>query len=159
MSTEYTKDVIRDLVAGRLPWEMVKNMMSNPKDKNRLKLLLEIEQERVPWDEKIILPLAEHLYIVEKGGTHIVKATCGYEFGDYRDNWKEKAIIYVRDTLESLREIYVGPRAGDPEKMVLREFYCPECGELLEVDAVAPGYPILNKFIPDLETLYNEWLD
>jgi len=78
MSTQYSNDVIRDLIDGKLQWEMVKNIMSGQKDNSRFKILLEIEQERVPWDDKIILPLAEHLYIVEKKGGKIVKAACGH---------------------------------------------------------------------------------
>ena len=31
------------------------------------------------------------------------------------------------------------------------------CGELLEVEALPPGYPILFDFLPDLDGLYGEW--
>jgi len=86
-----------------------------------------------------------------------VKSFCGHEFGDCLENWKEKALVYVRDTRESMNEIFPGPRACDVKKMNLREFYCPGCGELLEVEAVPPGYPILFDFQPDLDGLYGEW--
>ncbi len=42
--------------------------------------------------------------------------------------------------------------------MELREFYCPGCHALLEVEAVPQGYPIVFDFLPDLETFYAQWL-
>ena len=47
----------------------------------------------------------------------------------------------------------------DPEWMELREYFCPACWCLLEVEAVPPGYPVVFDFLPDLETFYREWLD
>jgi len=64
----------------------------------------------------------------------------------------------VRDTDETLREIYPAMMHCDPEWIVLREFYCPGCYTVLEVEAVPPGYPIVHDFQPDLETFYREWL-
>ena len=40
----------------------------------------------------------------------------------------------------------------------LREYFCPGCKTLLEVEAVPPGYPISHDFVPDLEGFYGEWL-
>jgi acetone carboxylase gamma subunit len=34
--------------------------------------------------------------------------------------------------------------------MVLREFYCPGCGKMLDVEAVPPGYPLIFNFEPEL---------
>lgn len=149
MAEGYPKDLIRDLIDGKLPPEMVKQIMSAPKDEDRFQKVLEIEQERVPWKEKILVPLQEHLYVVQKGKEKIVKCSCGYEFGDYRRNWKESALVYERDPSDG--EIYVGPRGADPEWMILREFYCPGCAAQLEVEAVPPGYPFIFTFLPDLE--------
>ena len=151
MSIGYPKDVIKDLIDGKLPWEMTKNIMSSPKDDDRFMKVLEIEQERVPWPEKIIMPYAENLYIVEKGKERIVKCICGHEFGDYRINWKDNALIYIRDTAEKLEEIFPGPRKCNPEWMHIREYYCPTCGILLEVENLPLGYPIIFDFLPDLD--------
>jgi acetone carboxylase gamma subunit len=38
--------------------------------------------------------------------------------------------------------------------MELREFICPGCYTLLEVEAVPPGYPVIFDFKPDLEAFY-----
>ena len=155
----YHKDWIRDLVDRKLPWQLTKQMMSEFKDANRFDHYIKVLQERVPWDEPILLPIGEHLYIVQKDdGERVVKCDCGREFGDYRQNWKLEALVYIRDTREKLDEIYPGHRKCDPEWMELREFYCPGCATQLEVEAVTPGYPLIFDFLPDLETFYRDWL-
>jgi acetone carboxylase, gamma subunit len=156
--TIVTKRALEDMMDGKLPWPDVHRIMSSFKDPDRFDKYVEILQSRVPWEEPIILPLTPHLYIVKKGNEYLVKCDCGHEFCDYRKNWKTKALIYVRDSEDSLEEIWRGPRKPDPNKNEIREFYCPGCGTQLEVDAVPPGYPILMNFLPDLETFYREWL-
>jgi acetone carboxylase gamma subunit len=155
----YPKDWIRDLVDGSLPWQLTKRMMSEFKDADRFDKYLAVLQERVSWDERILLPVGEHLYIVEaEGGNRIVKCDCGHEFGPYTQNWKLGALVYVRDTREKLDEVYPGHRKCDPEWMELREFYCPGCAAQLEVEAVTPGYPLIFDFLPDLDSFYRDWL-
>ncbi|MAF47623.1 MAG: acetone carboxylase subunit gamma [Rhodospirillales bacterium] len=157
--TEYTKDTIADLVDGKLSWAHLKEMMTNFKDPDRFDIYLAVLQERVPWKEKILLPLGPHLFVVRKDdGSLVTKSTSGHEFGDYRENWKLKARIYVRDTDEAYREIYPEMMHADPEWMELREYYDPIDGTLLEVEAVPPGYPIVHTFQPDLEGFYRDWL-
>ena len=121
--------------------------------------MLSIYQNRVPWDEKILLPYGENLFIVEtSSGERIVKCVCGYEFGDYHVNWKLSALIYVRDAQDKMGVLYPRMMSSDPDWMELREFYCPGCKRQLEVEAVPPGYPIMFDFQPDLETFYEDWL-
>ena len=156
--SSYPKDLIRDLIDGRLPWQTTKQVMSDFKDDGRFETYLEILQERVPWKERILLPLGEHLYIVQKGKDRIVKCDCGHEFGLYTENWKLAASIYVRDNEEKLEEIYPGDRKCDPNWMEIREYYCPACLTQLETEAVTPGYPVVFDFVPDLEGFYRDWL-
>lgn len=155
----YTKDWIADLVDGRLPWQLTKQMMSDFKDADRFDKFVAVLQDRVPWPERILLPIGEHLYIVRKAdGAIVTKSASGCEFGDYRANWKLKALIYVRNTRESLEEIYPGHRKCDPAWMEVREYYDPLDGTMLEVEAVTPAYPIVHDFLPDLEGFYRDWL-
>lgn len=157
--TQYSKEVIADLVDGRLPWKMLKEMMSKYKDPDRFDKYLSVLQDRQTWKDTILLPLGPHLFIVRKDdGSIVTKSTSGFEFGDYRENWKLKARIYVRDTNESYREIYPDLMHADPKWMELREYYDPLDGTLLEIEAVPPGYPIVHSFQPDLEAFYREWL-
>lgn len=150
--SSWPKEMIRDLVEGRLDPETLKLVQSRPKDDDRFRKVLEVEQERVPWKEKIILPLQEHLYVVLKGKDRIVKCSCGHEFGDYRGNWKLSALVYERDPQDG--EIFRGPQGADPGWMILREFYCPGCAVQLDVECVCPGHPILFNQQPDIDGFY-----
>lgn len=150
----WSKETLRSLIEGRLDGETIRQIQRSVKDEDRFEKMLEIEQERVPWKERILLPLQEHLYVVEKERRRIIKCSCGYEYGDYQENWKLKALVYERDATDG--EVYVGPRACDPAWMVLREFYCPGCGTQLEVEAVPPGHPFLLNQIPDIDGFYEQ---
>jgi len=146
-----------DLIDGQLSWPQLKEIISHPKDPDRFQVVMNALRERLGWEEPVLLPLAEHLYVVQKGSQRIVRCDCGFELGDYRENWKTKTRVFVRDDESLLREIYPQMMHCDPEWMELREFYCPGCFALLEVEAVPPGYPVLFDFEPDIDGLY-EWL-
>ncbi|HHW37275.1 MAG TPA: acetone carboxylase subunit gamma [Bacillales bacterium] len=156
---KYDKKVIGELIDGRLEFYQLKEMMSSHKDPERFQLYREVLQERVPWDDPILLSYGLHLYIVQKkNGDRIVKCDCGHEFCDYKKNWKLHARIFVRDTEEKMNEIYPKLMSPDPEWQVIREYYCPGCATQLDVEAVPPWYPILLDFEPDIDTFYNEWV-
>ena len=155
----YDRRTIDNLINGKLAREKLLEMMRNFKDPDRFDKYLAILQERVPWEDKILLPYGLHLFIVRKPeGSRVMKCDCGYEFGDYRRNWKLNALIYIRDSEEKLREIYPKLMYSDPEWMVLREYYCPGCYVQLDAEAVPPCYPIIFEFEPDIDTFYTEWL-
>jgi acetone carboxylase gamma subunit len=166
------KDTLRDLIDEKLPRAQVRAIQSGYKDADRFDKYVAILQERVPWGEQIVLPFGEHLYItVPSAGkpaeglaegpgsrSYVIKCDCGHEFCDSRENWKLEALVNVRETDEELGEIYPEKMHGDPAWNVLREFFCPGCKTLLEVEAVPPGYPLVHDFVPDLEGFYEEWL-
>ena len=156
--TEYAKEVIADLMAGTLPWHQTRRIMSAFKDEDRFLKTLAVLQDRVAWTDRILLPIGEHLFIADTPRGRVTKCTCGHEFGHYQRNWKLGAHIAVRDTEASLREIYPNSDICDPAWMEIREFICPGCTTLLEVEACPPGYPILHEFEPDLEGFYRDWL-
>jgi acetone carboxylase, gamma subunit len=169
------QETLRDLVEERLPRSQVRAIQSAFKDADRFDKYVAILQEKVAWDERIVLPFGEHLYVVLKNGNaepsaeatdarrasgaiYFVKCECGHDFCDYRENWKLEALIHVRDSEEELLEIYPEKMHGDPRWSTLREYFCPGCKTLLEVEAVPPGYPVIHDFVPDLEGFYEEWL-
>jgi acetone carboxylase gamma subunit len=49
-------------------------------------------------------------------------------------------LIYDRDP----KEIQPPKSAPNKEWMIFREFYCPDCGTQVEVEAVPPGVTILH---------------
>ena len=155
---EYDKSEIEKLIDGKRPWPRVQEIMKDAKDVDRFDKWVAILQSRVPWKERILLPLTPSLFIVEKGKERVVRCRCGHDFGDYRVNWKLAALIHVRDTPEQLAEVYRGSEQPDATWMQLREYYCPGCGAQLEVEAVPRGCPPDFEFLPDLDTFYEKWL-
>lgn len=149
---------IADILEGRMGVEELFQVIVGEKDPEAFDALIAYFQSKVSWSEPILLPLSDHLLIVAKDGRAIVKCTCGYEFEDYRVNWKVKSRVYVRETLEQFREIYPAYMHAEPGWMQLREYYCPGCHALLEVEAVPPGYPPVFDALPDIQTLYRDWL-
>lgn len=156
--SQYDVHEIAQLADGELPWPRVQEIMKAPKDPDRFDKWVEILQGRVPWSERILLPLTPHLFIVQKGRERIVKCRCGHEFGDYRVNWKLHSSIHVRDSEEALREVYRGREQPDPAWVQIREYYCPGCAAQLEVEAVPRGCPPDFDFLPDLDVFYRDWL-
>jgi len=156
-----TKEKLRSLVEGKLAWAEVKQMIRmDPKDHDRFWKYLEVLQQRVPWKERILLRISDHLYIVAKAsGARVVKCDCGQEFGDYRVNWKLNCCVYVRKTREEMSEVYtIKESIPNVDLVELREFYCPGCFAMLATELVPPGYPLIFEMLPDLDTFYHEWL-
>jgi len=157
--TSYDSNTLAQLWEGRLPPEEVRKVQSRFKDRDRFWNFLQYCQERVAWNDRILLPLQPHLFVVQtKDGRRVIKCSCGHEFCSYRDNWKMEACVAVRDSDEALQEIYPPLMHADPAWMELREFTCPGCHTQLEVELAPPGYPILHDFQPDLEVFWRDWL-
>lgn len=159
-STAVTNEIIASLVNGTIPWGQAKELIRlDPKDKDRFWKYLAVLQTRVPWKEKILLRISDHLYIVAKGKERIVKCDCGHEFGDYRVNWKLGSRVYVRTTAEDMAEVYpVDISMPDPRLAELREYYCPGCFSLLATEVVPRGFPPFFEMLPDLDMFYRVWL-
>ncbi len=156
--SHYDSSELERLIDGELPWTRVQEIMKDAKDGDRFEKWVAILQQRVPWKEKILLPLTTALFIVQKGKKRIVKCRCGHEFGDYRVNWKLESLIHVLETEEQLREVYRGREQPDPSWIQIREYTCPGCGTQLEVEAVPRGCPPDFELLPDLDTFYRDWL-
>jgi len=159
MAQEYDRRTIEELIDGTISFPKLKEMLSSFKDPGRFDTYVSILQERVPWDDKILLPYGEHLYVVlKKDGSRVIKCDCGHEFGDYRQNWKLNALVYVRDDEQKMTELYPKLLAPDPQWQVIREYYCPNCATQLEVEAVTPWYPVIHDYEPDIDAFYEQWL-
>jgi acetone carboxylase gamma subunit len=66
--------------------------------------------------------------------------------------------IYVRDTEEAMTEVYPKLMAPDTEWQVYREYTCPQCGTLHDVEAPTPWYPVIHDFEPDIDAFYKDWV-
>jgi acetone carboxylase gamma subunit len=153
-----TKDELGALIDGELDWSRTKQLVSGYKDPGRFDILLEVFEEQTEFDEEIVLPLSDKLFIVEGADGRPVRCRCGEELiDDYRKNWKMGALINVVGD-DRLDELYIEEGQPDTRYCEIREFVCPSCGNHLEVETVPKGYPILQDFLPDVETFYEDWL-
>lgn len=159
--SSYTMEQVKYLVEGKLDWDTTMRMLTMPKDKERFVKYVAVLQEKVSWPDKIVLPLGPHLYIVQAVSDKkwVVKCDCGHVFCDYRENWKLFANIHVRDTEEEMTEVYPKLMAPATEWQVFREYICPECGIMHDVEAPVPWYPVVHDFEPDIEAFYRDWLN
>ena len=121
---------------------------------------LEALQKKLGWTDRIVLPLGPHLHIVQQAKTSkwVTQCDCGHVFCDWRENWKLHANIYVRDDEEAMAEVYPKLMAPDTAWQVYREYSCPQCGALHDVEAPTPWYPVIHDFEPDIDAFYKEWV-
>ena len=61
----YTQEQVNYLVEGKLDWDTTMRMLSMPKDHDRFRMYLNALQSKLPWDDKIILPISLHLYVAQ----------------------------------------------------------------------------------------------
>ncbi len=152
------RETLAAMLDEKLSRREVKDIQSGYKDPDRFEKWVTVLQERVPYDEPIVLPMGEGLNVVRADGGLVVRCDCGHDFCPPTRNWKMEAAIYVRDDLDKLLEVYPKMAHCDPEWMELRELYCPSCARQLETEAVPPGYPVVHEFLPDIEGFYRGWL-
>jgi N-methylhydantoinase B len=154
------RETLEAMLDERLSRREVKEIQSGYKDPDRFDKWLSILQDRVDWNDRIVLPLGEALYVVRRlsDGELVIRSEAGHDFCRFDENWKMHAAVFVRDSDDLLGEVYPKMAHCDPEWMELREFYCPTSGRLLEVEAVTSGYPVVHDFLPDVEGFYGGWL-
>jgi N-methylhydantoinase B len=154
------RETLEAMLDEKLSRHEVKEIQSGYKDPDRFDKWLSILQERVAWNDPIVLPLGEALYVIRRlsDGELVIRSEAGHDFCRFDENWKMHAAVFVRDSDELLGEVYPKMAHCDPEWMELREFYCPKSGRLLEVEAVTRGYPVVHDFLPDIEGFYGGWL-
>ena len=65
----YTNEQVSHLVEGTLDWETTFRMLSMPKDNSRFEQYVAALQAKVGFKDRIVLPLAPHMYIVQSAAT------------------------------------------------------------------------------------------
>jgi len=158
--SKYTAEQIKNLVDGKLDWDTTLRMLSMPKDPERFELYIAALQQKLGWADRIVLPLGPHLHIVQQAGSKkwLIQCDCGHAFCDWKDNWKMHANLFVRESEEAMAEVYPKLMAPDTAWQVYREYSCPACGTLHDVEAPTPWYPVIHDFEPDIDAFYKEWV-
>ena len=156
---ELESATLEALADGRLPRDEVRRIQSGFKDSDRFDKWVALLQARVGYDDTIVLPAGEGMNIVRRAsdGELVIRCDCGHDLCRHDRNWKLDAAVFVRDTVEAMREVFPKLAHADPEWMELRELYCPSCARQLEVECSPPGYPLVHD-LPDVEGFYRGWL-
>lgn len=98
--------------------------------------------------------IAEHLAI-DLAGERWTCNECGDDLGPADENYKEGCLVAERDPTDVHHPEIDAPFtfAPDPEWCRIVEFYCPNCGTMLENEYLPPGHPITHDLEPDLDAL------
>jgi acetone carboxylase, gamma subunit len=89
---------------------------------------------------------------------------CGKVHGSARDNYKRGLLVYDRDPREIHKPLldpakYERTYSPDPAWCRILEYYCPQCGTLVEVEYLPPGHPPLYDIELDIDALKAQWKD
>jgi acetone carboxylase gamma subunit len=81
---------------------------------------------------------------------------CGKELVDARENYKKGCLVAEKPLDEVYPPLTEGEAYGfrpDPDFCRLIEFYCPQCGVMIENEYLPPGHPITHDIEIDLDAL------
>ncbi|MCE9648472.1 MAG: acetone carboxylase subunit gamma [Parvibaculum sp.] len=86
---------------------------------------------------------------------------CNHDLGSARENYKFGLLVHERDPREIhapiLDEAYEFTFAPDPDWVRIIEYYCPECGTMMEVEYLPPGHPLTRDIHLDIDALKLQW--
>lgn len=158
--SDLDKHRVRQLVDGELSDDELRNeVLPDPKDPKRFQKVREVLQEETGWDDPVLVPLNDHMYVVGTDEGRVIRSHCGEDLCDADENWKEYCEVNVRREDDELEELYPKYMNIAPEwDFELREWFCPGCYALVDVDTTPVGYPVYKPFEPDIDTFYEEWL-
>ena len=89
---------------------------------------------------------------------------CDHVHGNARDNYKRGLLVYDRDPREVHKPLldttlYARTYSPDPAWCRILEYYCPQCGTLVEAEYLPPGHPPLHDIEFDIDALKLQWKD
>ena len=87
---------------------------------------------------------------------------CGRAHVSARDNYKRGLLVYDRNPQEIHKPLldtkkYQRTFSPDPKWCRILEYYCPQCGTLVEAEYVPPGHPPLRDIELDIDALKEQW--
>ena len=83
----------------------------------------------------------ETLRVVGSGAGAAIHCRCGYRLGPAAENYKLH--VLVREGPVQNAGPWVDPQGIGGDSFVCREFFCPDCATLLDVEIAQRGEPIL----------------
>jgi acetone carboxylase gamma subunit len=85
---------------------------------------------------------------------------CGFDLGPATASYKCGCLVNARNPHEVHFPIGPDPDFNfsfDPDWMLLIEFYCPDCGTMVETEYLPPGHPLTWDIQLDLEALRRKY--
>ena len=85
---------------------------------------------------------------------------CNAELISGRENYKKGCLVYERDPRTIYRPVVEGTYslAPNPEWTAIIEFYCPQCGVMIENEMLPLGHPITYDMELDIDALKKKYL-
>ena len=80
--------------------------------------------------------------LILNGKGEVACTACGHGLAAVGEAWKPAARLNERP----MRGVAGAPYTTG-EKVLLRQFYCPGCGALLDTESALPGDPFLNDLV------------
>lgn len=89
---------------------------------------------------------------------------CGTALRSARDNYKRGLLVHNRDPREIHKPLLDPARyqltyAPNPEWCRILEYYCPQCGTMIETEYLPPGHPPIRDIEFDIDALKAQWKD
>lgn len=89
---------------------------------------------------------------------------CDREHISARDNYKRGLLVYDRDPREIHKpllnpDLYERTYSPDPEWCRILEYYCPQCGTMVETEYLPPGHPPVHDIEFDIDALKAQWAE
>lgn len=107
------------------------------------------------------IPMTEYLAIDLETEKWLCRR-CDHVIGSARKNYKEGLLVHDRDPQEIHRPIlnpdhYEFTYAPDPKWVRILEYYCPNCGGMVETEYTPPGHPPVYDMEFDIDALKAQW--
>lgn len=89
---------------------------------------------------------------------------CGKIHGPARESYKKGLLVCDRNPREIHKPLldpalYERTFSPDPEWCRILEYYCAQCGTLVEAEYLPPGHPPLHDIDLDIDALKRQWAD
>ena len=159
--TSYSKEVIRDLAAGTLPWPQTKRIMSAYKDDDRFfKYHRRAARTASAGRSRILLPVGDHLFIVpERQRAASPNANAAMTSATIGRTGSSRPHIIVRNTEEGAARDLSQQRHSRSGVDGNPRVHLPRLRHACTKSKPARrAIPIVHDFEPDLEGFYRDWL-
>jgi len=85
---------------------------------------------------------------------------CGMELISAGESYKKGCLVYERDPSTIYQKMIDADYSfsPDPEWIRIVEFYCPDCGIMIENEFLPPGHPITHDIELDIDSLKKKYL-